>query len=230
MFTTAIGNLCSTPTRERGLPVWEGPYFWESAARRARRLRLFIAPHLTMAHVHDGRFVLRWQFSQLSLCRLMGTLLFFSFALYPFFSLLHMYIFRENKHYRAYRHLSNFSPCNSFFLMSGWMSSYTLHMCLLPWLRTVKGRGGRHNGAGLLLLLHSVERKSTSNTNGWMDYYKSKSSLIAIENDFILHLHLLKYFFCIFNSVFFFYISIDPLRRLPAISSFCVVDLRGWKV
>ena len=103
--------------------------------------------------------------------------------------------------------------------MSGWMSSYTLHMCLLPWLRTVKGRGGRHNGAGLLLLLHSVERKSTSNTNGWMDYYKSKSSLIAIENDFILHLHLLKYFFCIFNSVFF-YISIDPLRRLPAISSF----------
>ena len=136
-----------------------------------------------------------------------------------FFSLLHMYIFRENKHYRAYRHLSNFSPCNSFFLMSGWMSSYTLHMCLLPWLRTVKGRGGRHNGAGLLLLLHSVERKSTSNTNGWMDYYKSKSSLIAIENDFILHLHLLKYFFCIFNSVFF-YISIDPLRRLPAISSF----------
>ena len=62
-----------------------------------------------------------------------------------FFSLLHMYIFKENKHYRAYLQLSDFSPCNSFFSMSGRMSSTTPYMCLLPWLKTVKGRGCRQS-------------------------------------------------------------------------------------
>ena len=63
-------------------------------------------------------------------------------------SLLHMYIFKENKHYRAYLQLSDFSPCNSFFSVSGRMSSTTPYMCLLPGLKTVKGRGCRQKREG----------------------------------------------------------------------------------
>ena len=91
-------------------------------------------------------------------------------------------------------------------------------------------------GKGLRCIL-LLQQKAPLHS-GRTDYYNSRlpiniasskflftmiaySSAFLIHSDSILHLH------------FFFFISIDPLHRLPAISSFHVADLlvglRGWK-